>query len=79
MMTWHYGHWYNNLLFSGGHSNSLSLLGNLSCSVNDAKDCQRCIIIQKDEQGYGLTVTGQSPVYVQEIKISKFILRGILF
>ncbi|XP_032229131.1 rho guanine nucleotide exchange factor 12 isoform X5 [Nematostella vectensis] len=29
---------------------------------------QRCVIIQRDEKGYGLTVTGDNPVYVQSVK-----------
>ena len=26
---------------------------------------QRCVIVQRDDKGYGLTVTGDNPVYVQ--------------
>jgi hypothetical protein len=29
---------------------------------------QRCVIIQRDEKGYGLTVSGDNPVYVQSVK-----------
>ncbi|XP_031567652.1 uncharacterized protein LOC116302491 [Actinia tenebrosa] len=29
---------------------------------------QRCVIVQRDERGYGLTVTGDNPVYVQSVK-----------
>lgn len=29
---------------------------------------QRCVIIQKDERGYGLTVSGDNPVYVASVK-----------
>ena len=29
---------------------------------------QRCVIIQRDDKGYGLTVTGDNPVYVQSVK-----------
>lgn len=29
---------------------------------------QRCVIIQKDEKGYGLTVSGDNPVYVASVK-----------
>lgn len=29
---------------------------------------QRCIIIHRDENGYGLTVSGDNPVYVQSVK-----------
>lgn len=29
---------------------------------------QHCVIIQRDEKGYGLTVTGDNPVYVQSVK-----------
>lgn len=29
---------------------------------------QRCVIIQKDENGFGLTVSGDNPVFVQLVK-----------
>nr|XP_022322966.1 rho guanine nucleotide exchange factor 12-like [Crassostrea virginica] len=29
---------------------------------------QRCVIIQRDEKGYGLTVRGDNPVYVESVK-----------
>ncbi|XP_065644163.1 rho guanine nucleotide exchange factor 12 isoform X6 [Hydra vulgaris] len=29
---------------------------------------QRCVVIHRDENGYGLTVSGDNPVYVQSIK-----------
>ncbi|CAH1263214.1 ARHGEF12 [Branchiostoma lanceolatum] len=29
---------------------------------------QRCVIIQRDEKGYGLTVSGDNPVFVQSVK-----------
>lgn len=29
---------------------------------------QRCVIVQKDEKGYGLTVSGDNPVFVQSVK-----------
>ncbi|XP_070547722.1 rho guanine nucleotide exchange factor 11-like isoform X9 [Ptychodera flava] len=29
---------------------------------------QRCVIVQRDEKGYGLTVSGDNPVYVQSVK-----------
>ncbi len=32
---------------------------------------QRCVIIQRDEKGYGLTVSGDNPVFVQSVKESK--------
>ena len=32
---------------------------------------QRCVIVQKDEKGYGLTVSGDNPVFVQSVKDSK--------
>ena len=32
---------------------------------------QRCVIIQQDEKGYGLTVSGDNPVFVQSVKESK--------
>ena len=33
---------------------------------------QRCVIVQRDEKGYGLTVTGDNPVYVQSVKDGMF-------
>uniref|UniRef100_A0A4W5QUU3 PDZ domain-containing protein n=1 Tax=Hucho hucho TaxID=62062 RepID=A0A4W5QUU3_9TELE len=32
---------------------------------------QRCVIIQKDENGFGLTVSGDNPVFVQLVKEGK--------
>jgi len=29
---------------------------------------QRCVMIQKDDKGYGLTVSGDNPVFVQSVK-----------
>ena len=29
---------------------------------------QKIIIVQRDENGYGLTVSGDNPVYVQSVK-----------
>lgn len=29
---------------------------------------QRCVIIQRDDKGYGLTVRGDNPVYVESVK-----------
>ncbi|XP_071806265.1 rho guanine nucleotide exchange factor 11-like isoform X12 [Asterias amurensis] len=29
---------------------------------------QRCVIVQKDEKGYGLTVSGDNPVFIQSVK-----------
>ncbi|XP_064470907.1 uncharacterized protein LOC135385494 isoform X2 [Ornithodoros turicata] len=29
---------------------------------------QRCLIVQRDEKGYGLTVSGDNPVFVQSVK-----------
>ncbi|GAB6027465.1 hypothetical protein CHUAL_001722 [Chamberlinius hualienensis] len=43
-------------------------------AVGDAVDSeggtlvQRCVIIQRDERGYGLTVSGDNPVFVQSVK-----------
>lgn len=34
---------------------------------------QRCVIIQKDEKGYGLTVSGDNPVFVASVKEGKVI------
>ncbi|XP_048086323.1 rho guanine nucleotide exchange factor 12 isoform X1 [Alosa alosa] len=44
-----------------------------SCVVADGKpeSCglvQRCVIIQRDENGFGLTVSGDNPVFVQLVK-----------
>ena len=33
---------------------------------------QRCVIVQKDEKGYGLTVSGDNPVFVQSVKDSMY-------
>lgn len=33
------------------------------------------VTVEKDEVGYGLTVSGDKPVYVQQVKESKFYLR----
>lgn len=32
---------------------------------------QRCVIIQKDDNGFGLTVSGDNPVFVQSVKEGK--------
>lgn len=32
---------------------------------------QRCVIIQRDENGFGLTVSGDNPVFVQLVKEGK--------
>uniref|UniRef100_A0A8C6Z6R7 PDZ domain-containing protein n=1 Tax=Nothoprocta perdicaria TaxID=30464 RepID=A0A8C6Z6R7_NOTPE len=29
---------------------------------------QRCVVIQRDENGFGLTVSGDNPVFVQSVK-----------
>ncbi|XP_071504538.1 uncharacterized protein [Diadema antillarum] len=29
---------------------------------------QRCVIVQRDEKGFGLTVTGDNPVFIQSVK-----------
>uniref|UniRef100_A0A8C3A236 Rho guanine nucleotide exchange factor 12 n=1 Tax=Cyclopterus lumpus TaxID=8103 RepID=A0A8C3A236_CYCLU len=47
----------------------LVLLKTLVCiSVSLAGLVQRCVIIQKDENGFGLTVSGDNPVFVQLVK-----------
>lgn len=38
---------------------------------------QRCVIITRDENGYGLTVSGDNPVFVQSVKEGKQILRTL--
>lgn len=40
---------------------------------------QRCVIIQKDDNGFGLTVSGDNPVFVQSVKEGKaFFLKTVL-
>lgn len=34
---------------------------------------QRCVIIQRDENGFGLTVSGDNPVFVQLVKEGKIL------
>uniref|UniRef100_A0A673YY88 Rho guanine nucleotide exchange factor 12 n=1 Tax=Salmo trutta TaxID=8032 RepID=A0A673YY88_SALTR len=36
--------------------------------VHSTRLVQRCVIIQKDENGFGLTVSGDNPVFVQLVK-----------
>lgn len=43
----------------------------LSLSICLAGLVQRCVIIQKDENGFGLTVSGDNPVFVQLVKEGK--------
>uniref|UniRef100_A0A4W6CZT3 Rho guanine nucleotide exchange factor 12 n=1 Tax=Lates calcarifer TaxID=8187 RepID=A0A4W6CZT3_LATCA len=56
-------------------SDFLVLLKTLLCfsvlSVLLAGLVQRCVIIQKDENGFGLTVSGDNPVFVQLVKEGK--------
>ena len=33
---------------------------------------QRCVIVQRDENGYGLTVSGDNPVFVQSVKDGEY-------
>lgn len=40
----------------------------LLCPVSLTGLVQRCVIIQKDENGFGLTVSGDNPVFVQLVK-----------
>ncbi|VDP01502.1 unnamed protein product [Soboliphyme baturini] len=50
---------------------SLYTLAMFSVVVNDCIDkdmVQRCVIINKDQGGYGLTVSGENPVFVQSVK-----------
>ena len=44
---------------------------NLSAADKTGHLMQRCVIVQKDEKGYGLTVSGDNPVFVQSVKESK--------
>lgn len=39
---------------------------------------QRCVIIQKDEKGYGLTVSGDNPVFVQSVKEGEIFCNWII-
>uniref|UniRef100_A0A8C2IHT8 Rho guanine nucleotide exchange factor (GEF) 12b n=1 Tax=Cyprinus carpio TaxID=7962 RepID=A0A8C2IHT8_CYPCA len=47
---------------------SIALSPSLSPSFCLAGLVQRCVIIQKDENGFGLTVSGDNPVFVQLVK-----------
>uniref|UniRef100_A0A2K5XST6 Rho guanine nucleotide exchange factor 12 n=1 Tax=Mandrillus leucophaeus TaxID=9568 RepID=A0A2K5XST6_MANLE len=38
---------------------------------------QRCVVIQKDDNGFGLTVSGDNPVFVQSVKEGKAFLKTI--
>lgn len=53
-------------------SDSQVLLKTLSClsalSLSLTGLVQRCVIIQKDENGFGLTVSGDNPVFVQLVR-----------
>ena len=33
---------------------------------------QRCVIIQRDEKGYGFTVSGDNPVFVASVKAGEY-------
>ena len=33
---------------------------------------QKCVVVTKDDRGYGLTVSGDNPVYVQSVKEGRF-------
>lgn len=46
----------------------------LSCPVPNLSSAglvQRCVVIQRDENGFGLTVSGDNPVFVQSVKEGK--------
>lgn len=32
----------------------------------------RCVIFHRDEKGFGFTVCGDNPVFVENVKLSKF-------
>lgn len=49
-------------------SNSGAIMGG---SNNNNQSVQRCVIITRDETGYGLTVSGDNPVFVQSVKEGK--------
>lgn len=38
----------------------------------------RCVIFHRDEKGFGFTVCGDNPVYVENVKLSKFDLVSCL-
>ncbi|MGH0162307.1 UNVERIFIED_CONTAM: hypothetical protein FKN15_042551 [Acipenser sinensis] len=58
--------------FGQGEKSSPKLnFRNVSLSVVNQGDMglvQRCVIIQKDDNGFGLTVSGDNPVFVQSVK-----------
>lgn len=54
-----------------------SFLLSLSCG-SCAGLVQRCVIIQKDDNGFGLTVSGDNPVFVQSVKEGKAFLKNSL-
>ncbi|TMS36382.1 hypothetical protein L596_003557 [Steinernema carpocapsae] len=39
-----------------------------SLSASDSQLIRRCVVVTKHEDGYGLTVTGDNPVYVHTVK-----------
>ena len=57
------------ILVTGGPGGGPSV-GNITLTHKQSI-VQRCVILQKDEKGYGLTVSGDNPVHVQSIKESE--------
>lgn len=53
-------------MYFGRHCYAFSVL-----CVSLAGLVQRCVIIQKDKNGFGLTVSGDNPVFVQLVKEGK--------
>ncbi|KAJ8034924.1 Rho guanine nucleotide exchange factor 12 [Holothuria leucospilota] len=37
---------------------------------SDTNYIQRCVIVQRDQRGYGLTVSGDNPVRIQSVKLN---------
>lgn len=52
------------------------LLSSLSLPLNQLT--KRCVIIQKDERGYGLRVSGESPVFVESVREGNQQMFGLL-
>ncbi|XP_062612666.1 delphilin-like [Saccostrea cucullata] len=50
------------------HSSSVKLEQHGTQEETKEGYIQRCVIIQRDEKGYGLTVRGDNPVYVESVK-----------
>lgn len=60
--------YYIYLFYLCSFSRSSNCHLNLIFNFSIAGYIQRCVIIQRDEKGYGLTVRGDNPVYVESVK-----------